>query len=81
MLIETFLPGMMDSWGLGYRQLRELNPRLLYCALYTYGQFGPKAASGKPPADVADQVLSGIPSYTGESELRRRPRRECQGSF
>lgn len=72
-LIETFLPGTMDAWEIGYRQLRELNPRLLYCALYTYGQFGPKAASGKPPADVADQALSGIPSYTGESEVEEGP--------
>ncbi len=68
-LIETFLPGTMDAWGLGYRQLRELNPRLIYCALSTYGQFGPKAACGKPPADVVDQALSGVPYFTGESNL------------
>ncbi len=72
-LIETFPPGTMDRWGIGYRQLRELNPRLVYCALYTYGQFGPKAASGKPPADVVDQALSGIPSFTGESERDEGP--------
>ena len=34
-VIETFLPGQMDAWGIGYRQLREINPRLLYCALCT----------------------------------------------
>ncbi len=67
-LIETFLPGTTERWGIGYRQIRKLNPRLLYCALYTYGQFGPNAAVGKPPADVVDQALSGIPSFTGESE-------------
>jgi crotonobetainyl-CoA:carnitine CoA-transferase CaiB-like acyl-CoA transferase len=72
-LIETFLPGEMDAWGIGYRQLRELNPRLLYSAIYTYGQFGPKAGSGKPPADVVDQALSGIPSFTGESERDEGP--------
>ncbi|MFQ5897351.1 MAG: CaiB/BaiF CoA transferase family protein [Candidatus Methylomirabilia bacterium] len=72
-LIETFLPGMMEGWGIGYRQLRELNPRLLYCAVYTYGQFGSKAASGKPPADVVDQALSGITSFTGEPEPAEGP--------
>ncbi|MFQ5831024.1 MAG: CaiB/BaiF CoA transferase family protein [Candidatus Methylomirabilia bacterium] len=72
-VIETFPPGAMAAWGVGYRQLRELNPRLLYCALYTYGQFGPRAACGKPPADVVDQAISGIPSFTGEPELDDGP--------
>ena len=39
-IIETFLPGTMDSWSIGYRQLRAINPCLIYAALYTYGQFG-----------------------------------------
>jgi crotonobetainyl-CoA:carnitine CoA-transferase CaiB-like acyl-CoA transferase len=68
-LVETFLPGTMDAWGLGYRQLREVNPRLIYCAVTTYGQFGPRAACRKPPADVVDQALSGVPYFTGESDL------------
>ena len=72
-LIETFLPGQMDAWGLGYRQLFDANPPLIYCALYTYGQFGPRAASAKPPADLVDQALSGIPSFTGESERDEGP--------
>lgn len=67
-LIETFLPGVMDGWGIGYRQLREGNPRLIYCALATYGQFGPSAATTKPPADVVDQALGGITYFTGEPE-------------
>ena len=64
-LIETFLPGRMDAWGLGYRQLAPINPRLIYCALYTYGHFGPRAGSGQPNADIADQALSGVTFITG----------------
>lgn len=64
-LIETFLPGRMDGWGLGYRQLAPINPRLIYCALYTYGQFGPRAGCGQPNADIADQALSGVTFITG----------------
>ncbi|MFQ5828093.1 MAG: CaiB/BaiF CoA transferase family protein [Candidatus Methylomirabilia bacterium] len=64
-LIETFLPGQMDSWRLGYRQLSEHNPGLIYCALYTYGQFGPRAACGQPNADIADQARSGVTFITG----------------
>ncbi|MBI4587669.1 MAG: CoA transferase [Candidatus Rokubacteria bacterium] len=64
-LIETFLPGQMDAWGLGYRQLSAANPRLIYCALYTYGQFGPRAGSGQPNADITDQALSGLTFISG----------------
>lgn len=67
-LVETFRPGRMDGWGIGYRQLSRTNPRLIYAAISTYGQFGPQAArsAGKPDYDVADQALSGLVSITGE---------------
>ena len=65
-VIETFLPGQMDEWGIGYRQLRELNPGLVYVAIYTYGQFGPKARCGKADVDVVDQAYSGVTYVTGE---------------
>jgi crotonobetainyl-CoA:carnitine CoA-transferase CaiB-like acyl-CoA transferase len=67
-LIEAFRPGMMDGWGLGYRQLRQLNPQLVYVALATYGQFGPRAASPIPDHDVTSQALSGVAHITGEPE-------------
>ena len=72
-VLETFKPGVMDGWGIGYRQLREENPRLIYAALYTYGQFGPKAACGQPDHDVANQVLSGIVFATGEMATSNPP--------
>ena len=67
-LIETFKPGQMDRWGIGYRQLAPRNPRLIYAALSTFGQFGPKARANasKPDYDVADQALSGLAYITGE---------------
>jgi crotonobetainyl-CoA:carnitine CoA-transferase CaiB-like acyl-CoA transferase len=67
-LIESFLPGVMDGWGLGYRQLSQLNPRLVYVAISTYGQFGPRAASPIPDHDVTNQALSGVVHVTGEPE-------------
>jgi len=42
-LIEGYRPGVMSRLGLGYESLRELNPRLIYCALTGYGQSGPLA--------------------------------------
>lgn len=40
-LFESFRPGTMDRLGLGYEQLREVNPRLIYCSSTGYGQGGP----------------------------------------
>ncbi len=67
-VIETSGPAQMDRWGIGYRQLSRMNPQLIYVAIATYGQFGPKAAAnaGKPNHDVADQALSGLVYITGE---------------
>jgi crotonobetainyl-CoA:carnitine CoA-transferase CaiB-like acyl-CoA transferase len=65
-LIEGFPPGRMDGWGVGYRQLRADNPRLVYVALSTHGQFGPRAAHGGPEYDLIDQALSGLAFITGE---------------
>jgi crotonobetainyl-CoA:carnitine CoA-transferase CaiB-like acyl-CoA transferase len=64
-LIETFPAGQMDAWGIGYRQLARANPRLVYCAICTWGQFGPRAGCGQPSADVADQALSGVTFISG----------------
>ncbi|MFI5340312.1 MAG: CaiB/BaiF CoA transferase family protein [Candidatus Methylomirabilales bacterium] len=67
-VIETYKPGQMDAWGIGYRQFCQANSRLVYAGISTYGQFGPKAARNarKPDYDVANQALSGLVYMTGE---------------
>ncbi len=65
-LVEGFPPGQMDGWGIGYRQLEHVNPRLVYVALSTHGQFGPRAAGSGPEYDLIDQALSGLAYLTGE---------------
>lgn len=67
-VIETFKPGVMDGYGLSYRHLKEINPRLIYATLYTYGHFGPEAGCGKPGYDICDQARSGVMAVTGEPE-------------
>ncbi len=40
-ILESFRPGVLERLGVGYPQLREINPRLIYCAISGYGQHGP----------------------------------------
>ena len=67
-LIETFAPGEMDDWGIGYRQLRELNPGLIYIAITPYGHYTAKAmeAAGMPWSDLTSQAESGLTALIGD---------------
>jgi len=42
-VVEQFRPGVMDRLGLGYDALSKINPRIIYCAITGYGQYGPRA--------------------------------------
>ncbi len=70
-IIETFKPGYLDRLGIGYRQLSKKNPGLIFCALYSYGQFGEDAKkhANQPGYDVVDQARGVIMSITGEADL------------
>lgn len=62
-LVENFRVGTMDAWGIGYADLRALNPRLIYCAITGYGQTGPD--KDRPGVDTIIQAQGGIMSITG----------------
>lgn len=64
-VVENFKNGTMERWGLGYEQLRELNPRLVYCDISGYGRSGPYA--NVAGYDGALQAQAGIMSMTGEA--------------
>src|SRR5512135_3015876 len=57
-VIETFKPGYLDGLGIGYRQLSQANPGLIYCAISSYGHFGPEAEkrANQPDYDIVDQA-------------------------
>ncbi len=42
-VLESFRPGVLERLGVGYPQLREVNPGIIYCAISGYGQHGPYA--------------------------------------
>lgn len=62
-LVENFRPGVMDRLGLGYAELRAMNPALVYCAVSGFGQTGPMKDA--PAYDQIIQGLSGMMSVTG----------------
>jgi crotonobetainyl-CoA:carnitine CoA-transferase CaiB-like acyl-CoA transferase len=65
-VVENFRPGVMDRAGLGYEQLRECNPRLIYAASSGYGRTGPYAL--RPGQDYLVQALTGAMWLTGRRD-------------
>jgi crotonobetainyl-CoA:carnitine CoA-transferase CaiB-like acyl-CoA transferase len=72
--IENFVPGAIDRLGLGYEELSQLNPRIIYCSISGFGQSGP--FRNWPGYDTTVQAISGIMDCTGEPDrppVRMRP--------
>ena len=65
-LLESFRPGVLDRLGVGYQRLREINPRLVYCAITGYGQDGPNR--DRPGHDTNYLALNGVLGLTGEDD-------------
>ncbi len=63
-LVENFRPGIMDRFGLGYGQLRERFPRLIYAAISGFGQDGPYRE--RTAYDLILQGMGGLMGITGE---------------
>lgn len=76
-LIETYRPGTMDEWGIGYEQLRQINPRLIFASITSHGQFGPRSRSRMPDYDNIAQAKSGIQAGTGEVLPEGKSYDEC----
>jgi len=62
-VVENFLPGDLDRFGLGPAALRALNPEAIVCSITGYGQDGPYAAL--PGYDAVLQGFTGLMSITG----------------
>ncbi|MFN6993101.1 MAG: CaiB/BaiF CoA transferase family protein [Aquincola tertiaricarbonis] len=63
-LIENFLPGTMEKWGLGYEgTLAARHPRLIYCSVSGFGADGP--LGGLPGYDAVLQAICGLMSVNG----------------
>ena len=62
-VLESFRPGVMDKLGVGYAALSAKRPRLVFCSVSAYGQYGPWR--DKPGVDGIVQAVSGLMSQVG----------------
>ncbi len=62
-LLENFRPGVMERLGLGYEDMKVLNPKLVYCSSSGYGASGPYLK--RPGQDLLAQSISGGPFLNG----------------
>ena len=67
-LLENFKFGDLDRYGLGYAQLRSVNPGLIYCSVTGFGHTGPWRE--RPGYDFMVQGMGGLMSITGERDDR-----------
>ncbi|HZW55386.1 MAG TPA: CoA transferase [Nitrososphaerales archaeon] len=65
-LIENFRPGIAETLGIDYEELRKTNPGLIYCSISGFGQEGPYR--NRPSYDIVGQAMSGLMSITGEKD-------------
>ncbi len=65
-VIEQFRPGVMDRLGIGWSVLREVNDKLIYCAISSFGQTGPYAS--RPGHDINFVALSGLSHHLGRPD-------------
>jgi len=65
-VVENFRPGTMEKLGLGYDELKKINPRIIYAASSGFGHTGPY--SKRAAYDGVVQAMGGIMSITGEKD-------------
>lgn len=63
-LIENYKTGDLDRYGLGYEDLKLINPGLIYCSITGYGHTGPYR--NRAGYDMAIQAIGGLMGITGE---------------
>jgi len=60
--VESFRPGVCDRLGVGYAQVSQRNPRIVYCSVNAFGNSGPYR--DRPAHDLAIEALAGVASMT-----------------
>ncbi|NWF77563.1 MAG: CoA transferase [Chloroflexi bacterium] len=72
---DNFRPGVLEKWNIGYRQLKEINPHIIYISKTGFGQWGQYAEENRPSNDGGAQAFSGyawMSSFPGRPPLKSR---------
>ncbi len=72
---NNFRPGVMEEWNIGYRQIKEINPGIIFLSKSGYGQWGQYAKENRPSNDGASQALTGyswMSRFPGHTPLKMR---------
>ena len=72
---ENLRPGVLERWNVGYRQIKEINPKIIYLSKTGFGQWGQYASENRPSNDGAAQAMSGyawMSSFPGQPPLKSR---------
>lgn len=62
-ILENYRPGVMEKLGLGYEELKKVNPGIIYGCVSGFGHYGPY--SQRPGYDIIGQAMGGLMSTTG----------------
>ena len=65
-MVENYRPGTLEKMGIGWENLRDAHPKLVWISVTGYGRSGPLA--GAPAYDSMIQAYTGIMGITGEAE-------------
>lgn len=65
-LVENYVPGKMDSFGIGYEEMKRHNPGIVYCSISGFGPTGPY--SHRPGYDVIAASYGGLNYITGPKD-------------
>jgi crotonobetainyl-CoA:carnitine CoA-transferase CaiB-like acyl-CoA transferase len=65
-LVENYAPGAIGRMGLGYEDVRALNPKIVMCSISAFGQTGP--LSKQPGYDFVAQAYAGVTHMIGDPE-------------
>lgn len=63
-MVQNFRPGVIQRLGLGYEEVKQINPRLVYASISGYGEEGPWV--GRPGQDLLAQARSGLMWLNGD---------------
>lgn len=64
-VVENFAPGTMERLGIGYKTLKEINPRIIFASISGFGQYGPY--SSRLSFDWIAQAMSGFMAIEGDA--------------